>query len=99
MKCFVVRIALTAVLLAIVPVIGLCAVDDWKKEFADICSKTESSMSLTSDELKALVARSDKLRTVIDSQDESTKKVYRKRLQLCRDLYDYVLKSREQDKK
>jgi len=45
------------------------------------------------------VARCDKLKTVIDAQDESTKKVFRKRLQLCRDLYDFVLKSRENEKK
>jgi hypothetical protein len=78
--------------------LGWSAGDDWKKEFEDICSKTESSMALPSDELKSLVARCDKLKIVIDSQDESTKKVFRKRLQLCRDLYDYVLKSRDLDK-
>ena len=99
MKCFSVRLALCAFLLALMPAIGLCAGDDWKKEFEDICSKTASSMSLPSDELKTLVARCDKLKTVIDTQDESTKKVFRKRLQLCRDLYDFVLKSREQENK
>jgi hypothetical protein len=84
---------------AVLPGFGQCAGDDWKKEFADICSKTDSSMTLPTEELKTLVERCDKLKTVIDSQDESTKKVFRKRLQLCRDLYDFVLKSREQEKK
>jgi hypothetical protein len=99
MKRICIRLALCAVLVAVTPGFGQCAGDDWKKEFQDICSKTDSSMSLPTEELKTLVARCDKLKMVIDSQDESTKKVFRKRLQLCRDLYDFVLKSREQDKK
>ena len=78
---------------------NILAVEDWKKEFEAVCSKTENSMSLNTEELKQLVQRCDSLQTVIDSQDESTKKVYRKRLKLCRDLYDFVLKSREQEKK
>lgn len=91
--------ATSAFCLLIVPQAGLCGSDDWKKEFEDICNKTENSMSLPDEELKSLVARCDKLRVVIDTQDESTKKVFRKRLQLCRDLYDFVLKTREQEKK
>lgn len=94
--CF--SLAFCSFLAVVMPGIGQCA-DEWKKEFEDICSKTETSMSLPSEELKSLVARCDKLKIVIDAQDESTKKVFRKRLLLCRDLYDFVLKSREQEKK
>lgn len=94
-----VRILICSVLLFVMPVIGHCAGDEWKKEFEDVCSKTENSMLLSSDELKKLVARCDKLSPVIETQDESTRKVFRKRLKLCRDLYDYVLKSRETEKK
>ena len=93
------KLALCAVLVALMPVLGHCAGDDWKKEFADVCNKTENSRSLSSEELKSLVTRCDKLKTIIDTQDESTKKVFRKRLQLCRDLYDFVLKAREQESK
>lgn len=95
--CF--NLVFCAVLVAAMPGFGRCAEDEWKKEFDDICSKTDVSMSLPSEELKSLVARCDKLRTIIDAQDESTQKVFRKRLKLCRDLYDFVLKSREQEKK
>ncbi|GAM10103.1 hypothetical protein OR1_02390 [Geobacter sp. OR-1] len=99
MKRIFAQLALAAVLLAALPGAGKCAGDDWKREFEEICNKTENSMSLPTEELKSLVARCDKLKAVIDTQDESTKKVFRKRLQLCRDLYDFVLKTREQEKK
>lgn len=99
MKTIIGNLLLCVLLLGLIPGAGQCAGEDWKKEFEDICSKTDSSMALPSEELKSLVARCDKLKAVIDSQDESTKKVFRKRLQLCRDLYDYVLKSREPENK
>jgi len=99
MKGIFVKLALCFALVALMAGLGWGAGDEWKREFDDICSKTEISMSLPSEELKSLVARCDKLKIVIDTQDESTKKVFRKRLQLCRELYDFVLKSREQEKK
>jgi hypothetical protein len=99
MKNTLVKLALCAVMTLVMSGVGVCAGDDWKKEFEDICNKTDNSMSLPTEELKSLVARCDKLKSVIDAQDESTKKVFRKRLQLCRDLYDFVLKTREQEKK
>ncbi len=86
-------------LAAVVPQTGACAGDNWKKEFDDVCSKTEYSMSMSPVELRQLVERCDKLKPIIDTQDESTRKVFRKRLQLCRDLYDFVLKTKEQENK
>jgi hypothetical protein len=66
------------------------AEESWKQEFAEVCGKTEDSMSMTKDELKALMERCDKLKPLIESQDETTRKVYLKRLQMCRDLLSYV---------
>ena len=71
------------------------AQDDWKNEFEDICSKTQDSMALTADELKRLVGRCDALRPRIEMLDETQKKVYLKRLQMCRDLFAFVLESKE----
>jgi hypothetical protein len=68
--------------------------DDWKKEFEDICSKTQDSMSFTPDELKSLVGRCDALKLRIEKLDETQKKVYLKRLQMCRDLLAFVLESK-----
>jgi len=98
-------IALAAALavLAVAPVFtdGICAFaaaasaqDDWKKEFEDICSKTQDSMSFTPDELKSLVARCDALKPRIEKLEETQRKVYLKRLQMCRDLLAFVLESK-----
>ena len=70
------------------------AEDDWKNEFEDICSKTQDSMAFTSDELKSLVDRCDALKPHIEKLDESQKKVYLKRLQMCRDLLVFVMQSK-----
>lgn len=67
------------------------AQDDWKEEFEDICAQTQDSMSFTPDELKSRVGRCDALRPRIEKLDETQKKVYLKRLQMCRDLLVFVL--------
>ncbi len=68
---------------------------DWRKEFDDICSKTQDAMALSSDELRSLVRRCDELEPHIEKLDESSRKVFTRRLQACRDLYQFVLESRE----
>ena len=73
------------------PVRAALAEESWKAEFDEVCGKTDDSMSLSKDELKALVARCDKLKPLIEAQEETTRKVYLKRLQMCRDLLAYVL--------
>ena len=71
------------------------AQEDWRKEFEDVCSKTQDAMVIPSDELKNLVDRCDRLKPRVEKLDESQRKVYLKRLQLCRDLYFFVLENRE----
>ncbi len=71
--------------------------EEWKKEFEALCSRTDDAMTFSKEELKDLIARCDKLKTVILTLDESTKKVYLRRLQLCRDLFAFVLESKEKN--
>lgn len=71
------------------------AQEDWRKDFDDVCSKTQDAMVIPSEELKSLVDRCDRLKPQIEKLDESQRKVYLKRLQMCRDLYVFVLESRE----
>ncbi|MBI4690755.1 MAG: hypothetical protein HY754_10910 [Nitrospirae bacterium] len=71
------------------------AEDAWKKEFDDVCSKTDNAAGLAKEELKNLIDRCDKLKAVIEKLDESTRKVYLRRLQMCRDLFSFVLESKE----
>jgi len=71
------------------------AQEDWKNEFEHVCSKTQDAMALSADQLRNLVARCDKLKPQIEKLDETQRKVYLKRLQLCRDLLFFVLESKE----
>ena len=70
------------------------AQDDWKKEFEDICSLTQDVMLFTPEELKGLVGRCDALRPRIEKLDETQKKTYLKRLQLCRELFVFAIESK-----
>jgi len=69
--------------------------DDWKTEFEIVCAKTQDPMTLSPDELRMLISRCDKLRTLIDKLDETQRKVYLRRLQMCKDLFSFVLESKE----
>lgn len=75
------------------------AEERWKEQIMELCAKTDVAMSLTSEELKELVVGCDKLKPVIESLEETPRKVYRKRLQMCRDLFAYVLESNESNDK
>ena len=79
----------------LIPIGTAYAQDDWKTEFEAICSKTQDSAALSPDELNNLVDRCNKLRPHIEKLDETQRKVYLKRLQMCRDLFVFVLESKE----
>jgi hypothetical protein len=69
------------------------AQEEWKAEFDAVCSKIDVAITLSSEELKGLIAGCDRLKPMIEAQEDSTRKVYLRRLQMCRDLYQYVLAS------
>jgi len=77
------------------PLARALAADGWRAEFDAICAKTQDAMALPLDELRSLVARSDKLLPELDRLEPSQRKVFVKRLQGCRNLYQFVLESRE----
>ena len=71
------------------------AQQDWKQEYADVCAKTQNAMGLTVEELQGYIERCDKLQEQIDklngSEGKTERKVYEKRLKMCRDLYNFAL--------
>jgi len=67
------------------------AEEPWREDFDRTCAKTQVAMELSVSELKQLIERCAALQKVIEAQDDSVRKVYGKRLQLCRNLYAYVL--------
>lgn len=70
------------------------AQDDWNTEFEDICSKTQDAMSFTVEELKQLVERCDRLEPSIEKLDDTRRKVYLKRLRMCKNLFAFALASK-----
>ena len=69
--------------------------EEWKTEADAVCSNTDVAMTLSVGEMKDVVGRCVQMKTHIESQEESTRKVYLRRLQMSRDLYQYVLVSKE----
>ena len=92
---YVLKTVITAVLFAAVLAAGasVFAQDDWRTEFDDICSRTDQAMDLSKEELRVLIERCDKIKPGIEQLEESQKKVYLRRLQLCRNLFAFALDS------
>jgi hypothetical protein len=67
---------------------------DWQQEFAEVCAKTQDAMTLADEELRALVKRCDDLKPKIERLPPPERKVYSRRLEGCRNLYQFVLDSR-----
>jgi hypothetical protein len=83
--------ALTALLL-----VGLLqgtgrSAEPWRESFDETCAKTSEAMTLSVDELNALLQKCDLIQKAVETQEESVRKVFTKRLQQCRNLYAYVL--------
>ena len=67
---------------------------DWKQEYAEVCAKTQNATTLSADELKNFIDRCDALQGRIhelNGSQGSERKVYSKRLKMCRDLYFFAL--------
>lgn len=71
------------------------AEDSWKEEFEAVCSQTNDSVSLSREELQALIVRCEKLKPIIAGQEETARKVYGKRLEMCKNLLVFVLETKK----
>lgn len=71
------------------------AQEEWRAELETLCARTEDAMTFSREELKALVERCDKLKPRIEALDETARKVYGKRLQMCRDFYHFMLENKK----
>ncbi len=71
------------------------AQQDWKQEYAAVCAHTQNAMTLPAAELKDYIERCDKLEerlSELEAMEGGTaRKVYAKRLKMCRDLYEFTL--------
>jgi uncharacterized protein (UPF0335 family) len=64
-------------------------------EFDETCANTSSAMDFSEPELQALITRCEKLEKSIEQLDESTRKVFLKRILMCKNLYQFVLDSKK----
>lgn len=76
-----------------------CAEEPWKQELMEICAKTDEAMTFSKEELKMLLQRGEKLKASIGALEDTPRKIYLKRLQMCMNLYSFVLESKEAEKK
>jgi len=71
----------------------------WRTDFDAACAQSNEAMALPIPELKRLIEQCDRLQKFIETQEETVRKVYLRRLQMCRNLYVFVLEAREQEQK
>lgn len=86
---------LTAALLTLALVQPVRGEEPWQATFDETCSKSSQAMAMSVQELRDLLAKCDALQKVIETQEESVRKVYLKRLSLCRNLYAYMLEFKQ----
>ena len=71
--------------------------DAWRTDFDATCAQSNNAMTLSISDLKMLVERCDHLQKIIEAQEETVRKVYSKRLQMCKSLYVFVLEAKMQE--
>jgi hypothetical protein len=74
-----------------------CCEEPWQADFDETCSKTGEAMALSVIELNLLIVRCAALQKIIETKEQSVRKVYLKRLQMCRNLYAYVLEYKKNE--
>jgi hypothetical protein len=77
------------------PIAAQQQTEDWRVEFEAVCATTDASMTFTVAELTDFIARCDKLAERIGAEEETIRRVYLRRLKMCRDLLAFVLESKK----
>ncbi len=71
----------------------------WRTEFDAVCSQSTDAMALPVPELEKLIERCVSLQKNIENEEETVRKVYLKRLQMCKNFYTFVLDSKIREQK
>lgn len=69
--------------------------ESWKTTFDRTCGQTDNAAGMSVEELKKAVASCDALKPQIEALEATPRKIYLKRLQMCRNLFVYLLESKE----
>ncbi|HEY5523175.1 MAG TPA: hypothetical protein VIK21_08290 [Desulfuromonadaceae bacterium] len=73
--------------------------DAWRTDFDATCAQSNDAMALSMPELQKLIERCNSLQKIIETEEETVRKVFLKRLQMCRNLYVFVLETKMQEQK
>lgn len=73
--------------------------DDWRKEFDLTCAQSNDAMALSMPELQNLIERCNRLEKKIDVQEDTIRRVFLKRLHLCKNLYLFILDAKISEQK
>ncbi len=73
---------------------GASGGEDWRAAFDEACAQSNEAMVLSVKELNGLIEKCNRLEKIIETQEETVRKVYLKRLQMCRKLYIFVLETK-----
>lgn len=71
------------------------SVESWRAEFDAVCGQTDNAADLSIEELKKSIAQCDALQPKIEALEATPRKIYLKRLQMCRNLFTYLLEGKE----
>lgn len=77
------------------PNCAYAADESWKSDFEKVCGQTDNAADLTIEELKKTLEKCDALKSRIEALEPTPRKIYLKRLQMCRNLFQFMLESRE----
>lgn len=77
------------------PVPLSAAEETWKAAFDRTCGQTDNAADMSIAELKKAVANCDALKPQIEALEATPRKIYLKRLQMCRNLFVYLLEAKE----
>jgi len=68
--------------------------ESWKVEFNAVCGQTDNAADLSVAALKKAIEQCDALKPKIEALEATPRKVYLKRLQMCRNLFTYLLEGK-----
>lgn len=66
----------------------------WKSDFDALCGQSDSFMNMSTAELRRALEKCDELKAEIEKLEATPRKVYLKRLQMCRNLLGYMIENR-----
>jgi hypothetical protein len=73
--------------------------EEWRSEFEDVCGNTSEAAVLPPMELQKLIAKGERVKKTLESERESVRIVYQKRVQKCLDLYRNIAEAMQPEGK